>query len=168
MMDKPKSEILNNIIHHVEEMRNLQDRLVKHKEELKTLARSLDHIANRPIRLNSAHYAYWMLPEIAADDISIGLLGKRRNRQFMELMGSISVGLKCDVCGETLQINSRTQMKAEIDRSRKGQAIWAEGYRHVCKDCQIRVHERRSVKHGQEKREHALKIQQLGSIRFAV
>lgn len=79
-MDKPENKIFKQINSHVEKMRALELEYKSMKAELKTAVRSLQRIENKSQRNKSALYIYWMLPEVAAEDISYGLIGKNETR----------------------------------------------------------------------------------------
>ena len=147
-MEKPNSEILDQIISIIED-----------KREMEQVAKELHEKANQLVSLISseknvtelATYLYWVYPEIRVKDLAQAVVGGSSTHKFLNSIKSVAANINCDRCNCQIEIKSRTQLNEESKNINK--IRWAEGYRALCPTCRIEVMEERHKEHEQWERE---------------
>lgn len=146
-MRRPESPQLDRILATVDEMRGLEADLAVLKERLATEVADLSTIADPGARLDVAVYAYWLAPEVNANQLAVATTGKNHPAAMLRGTGSVSIGVSCDRCGVDMEIISRAQMKEVATRAAGGRCPLPEGYRVVCPECWDAIRDERAVEH---------------------
>jgi hypothetical protein len=135
-MEKPSSEIIEQIISVIEDMREMESAIKELKEKANSL---VSNIVDESNKLDIAAYLYWLYPEIRAKELAHAVIGESNVHKFLNSIQSVTANINCDRCEQLVEIKSRTQLNEEIKRTNSGYSHWAEGYRVLCKTCQTEV-----------------------------
>lgn len=151
-MEKPESEILEQIASILEDRREMESAIKELKEKANSLVSA---IAEKDNVLSIAAYLYWLYPEIRARELAEATVGENNIHKFLDSIHSVTANIGCDRCGELIIIKSRTQLNEETKNTKKG-------YRVLCKTCQTQdMHEC----HAHYEQEEQLRNERLDQLR---
>ncbi len=167
-MEHPHNETLRNIEKQIDMIETLSQRLEVHRALLAGAVQDIGSIEDKQEKLDTARYVYWHLQQARASDVSIAMTGRKSGKQFLDLMGSVTVGLECDRCSKPLPIKSRTQLARELELAAERKPKWPEGFTHLCNDCEARVFEILRQNYDLDRKKAALRIRRLRSLAYEV
>ena len=105
-MEKPNSEILDQIISIIEDKRAMEQVAKELHEKANQVAKELREKANQLVSLISseknvtelATYLYWVYPEIRVKDLAQAVVGESSTHKFLNSIKSVTVNINCDRC----------------------------------------------------------------------
>lgn len=143
-MEKPENPQLDTILATVDDIREAEAMIAALKTKLATEIATLAGIPDRKLRRSIGVYAYWIAPELNANDLALATVGKRSSAAMLKGF-TTSIDIMCERCKADIEVSSRTQMR-QLSRSAAGQTYpLPEGFRVICGECREEIFEERRV-----------------------
>lgn len=162
-MDKPDSEILEQIVAMIEDLREMENAITVLKNEANSKVALL---SNEDNRIESANYLYWLFPEIKTSELSQAIIGKNNVHEFLNTISEAKLDLSCDRCENEIIVKSRTQLNEKIRIAKLGKTNWAEGYTLLCDICKEEIFSEREIKSQEYFKQRADRLQFLKTMPY--
>lgn len=146
-MERPELTELKALLAAVDDLRAAEEKVVDAKARLVDRVNDLGNVADRALRLNAAIYAYWVAPEVNANQLALVTIGRNHPTAMLKNSDGVSIGIACDRCHQDMEITSRTQLRETMRCANEQCTLMPEGYRVICGPCREAVYEARYAAH---------------------